>query len=128
MLFDFSEGISYAYNVDISWKRKNKRKEDTFMKELRVLVACGGGIATSTFAANEIAKIAKENHVPIQITKSPLQNVPAIAKDYDILFTTSKYSRDVGKEVVQVNGLITGIGEEEVIELIAAKLKELSKE
>ena len=29
------------------------------MKELRVLVACGGGIATSTFAATEIAKIAK---------------------------------------------------------------------
>lgn len=26
------------------------------MKELRVLVACGGGIATSTFAATEIAE------------------------------------------------------------------------
>lgn len=96
------------------------------MKELNVLVACGGGIATSTYAANEIAKIAKENKVPIKITKSPLQNVPAIAKDYDICFTTSKYSQDVGKEIVQVNGLITGIGEDEVIELIAERLKALS--
>ena len=39
------------------------------MKELRVLVACGGGIATSTFAAAEIAKIAKE----LKILTSVLQ-------------------------------------------------------
>lgn len=98
------------------------------MRELNVLVACGGGIATSTYAANEIAKIAKENNVSIKITKSPLQNVPAIAKDYDICFTTSKYSKDVGKEIVQVNGLITGIGEDEVAELIAKRLKALSRD
>ena len=98
------------------------------MRELNVLVACGGGIATSTYAANEIAIIAKENNVSIKITKSPLQNVPAIAKDYDICFTTSKYSKDVGKEIVQVNGLITGIGEDEVAELIAKRLKALSRD
>ena len=45
------------------------------MKELRVLVACGGGIATSTFAATEIAKIAKEHKIPVIISKSPLQTV-----------------------------------------------------
>ena len=45
------------------------------MKELRVLVACGGGIATSTFAATEIAKIAKEHKIPVSISKSPLQDV-----------------------------------------------------
>ena len=98
------------------------------MRELNVLVACGGGIATSTYAANEIAKIAKENNVSIKITKSPLHNVHAIAKDYDICFTTSKYSKDVGKEIVQVNGLITGIGEDEVAELIAKRLKALSSD
>ena len=98
------------------------------MRELNVLVACGGGIATSTYAANEIAKIAKENNVSIKITKSPLQNVPAIAKDYDICITTSKYTKDVGKEIVQVNGLITGIGEDEVAELIAKRLKALSSD
>ena len=98
------------------------------MRGFNVLLACGGGIATSTYAANEIAKIAKENNVSIKITKSPLQNVPAIAKDYDICFTTSKYSKDVGKEIVQVNGLITGIGEDEVAELIAKRLKALSRD
>ena len=97
------------------------------MKELRVLVACGGGIATSTFAATEIAKIAKEHKIPVSISKSPLQDVEAIAKDFDICFTT-KFSKEVGTEIVGVNGLITGIGEDETIDLIVEKLKALSVE
>ena len=98
------------------------------MKELRVLVACGGGIATSTFAATENAKIAKEHKIPVSISKSPLQDVEAIAKDFDICFTTTKFSKEVGTEIVGVNGLITGIGEDETIELIVEKLKALSAE
>ena len=98
------------------------------MKELRVLVACGGGIATSTFAATEIAKIAKEHKIPVSISKSPLQDVEAIAKDFDICFTTTKFSKEVGTEIVGVNGLITGIGEDETIDLIVEKLKALSVE
>lgn len=60
------------------------------MKELRVLVACGGGIATSTFAATEIAKIAKEHKIPVSISKSPLQDVEAIAKRFRYLFYNNK--------------------------------------
>ena len=82
------------------------------MKTVRALVACGGGIATSTFAAAEIAKIAKDAGLPVEISKSPLADVPAIAKDYDVCFTTAKYNQDVGTVVVTVGGLITGIGEE----------------
>ena len=37
------------------------------MKTVRALVACGGGIATSTFAAAEIAKIAKDAGLPVEI-------------------------------------------------------------
>ena len=42
------------------------------MRKIRVLVACGGGIATSTFAADEIEKIAKGIDVPVDIIKHPL--------------------------------------------------------
>ncbi len=96
------------------------------MKTVRALVACGGGTATSTFAAAEIAKIAKDAGLPVEISKSPLADVPAIAKDYDVCFTTAKYNQDVGTVVVTVGGLITGIGEEEVIETIRKTLTELA--
>ena len=52
----------------------------------------------------------------------------AIAKDFDICFTTTKFSKEVGTEIVGVNGLITGIGEDETIDLIVEKLKALSVE
>lgn len=96
------------------------------MKTVKVLVACGGGIATSTFAASEIGRIAKEAGVSVDITKSPLRDVPAIAKEYDVCFTTSKYSQDVGTRIVSVGGLITGIGEEKVVQQVNQVLKEIS--
>ena len=82
------------------------------MRKIRVLVACGGGIATSTFAADEICKIAKQIGVPVEISKHPLADVQAIGKEFDVCFVTSKYSRDIGCEVVSVGGLITGLDEE----------------
>ncbi|MDO4313222.1 MAG: PTS galactitol transporter subunit IIB [Eubacteriales bacterium] len=96
------------------------------MRKVKALVACGGGIATSTFAAAEIEKIAKGVGVDVAITKHPLADVPAIAKEYDICFVTSKYAQDIGTPIIQVNGLITGIGEEEAIERIEKSLKEVN--
>lgn len=96
------------------------------MKKVNVLVSCGGGIATSTFAANEIEKIAKDINVDIVITKHPLTDVPAIAKEYDVCYVTSKYAQDIGTPIIQVNGLITGIGEEEAVEEICRSLREIS--
>lgn len=98
------------------------------MRTVHILVACGGGIATSTYAAAEIKKIAKDLKIPVEISKSPLQDVPSIAKDYDVLFTTSRYSKDVGTPVIQVGGLITGIGEDEVVDQIKTELEKLSTE
>lgn len=82
------------------------------MRKVRVLVSCGGGIATSTFAADEVAKIAKEIGVPVDISKHPLSDAPAIGKEFDVCFVTSKYSHEIGCEVVSVSGLITGLDEE----------------
>lgn len=82
------------------------------MRKVRVLVSCGGGIATSTFAAEEISRIAAEIGVAIDVTKHPLADVQAIGKEFDVCFVTSKYSRDIGCEVVFVGGLITGLDEE----------------
>ena len=88
------------------------------MRKIRVLVACGGGIATSTFAAEEIKKIAKDIDIPIDIIKHPLADVQAIGKEFDVCFVTSKYSREIGCEVISVGGLITGLDEEGAIRKI----------
>lgn len=96
------------------------------MKPLKVLIACGGGIATSSYAAAEIKKIADEANVKIEIHKDRILNIPSEAKNYDLCCVTSKYAQNISTPLVQVDGLITGINEEKVREKIKNKLLELS--
>lgn len=92
---------------------------------VRVLIACGSGIATSAYAAEEITKIAKEIGVEIDVHKDRIQNVmTASAEQYDICFVTSNFKQDVGTKLVRVDGLISGINEEQVIEDVKAALLE----
>lgn len=91
---------------------------------VKVMIACGSGIATSAYAAEEILKIAKEIGVEIDVHKDRIQNVPSSAKDYDICFVTSNFKQDVGTKLVKVNGLISGINEDAVIEEVKAALLE----
>ena len=48
----------------------------------------------------------------------------ANAADYDICFVTSNFKQDVGTKLVRVDGLISGINEDAVIEDVKAALLE----
>lgn len=91
---------------------------------VKVLIACGSGIATSSYAAEEILKIAKNVGVDVDIHKDRIQNVSANAKDYDVCFVTSKYAQNSETLIVRVDGLISGINEEETIKNVEAALLE----
>ena len=58
----------------------------------KVIVACGGAVATSTIAANAIVELAKENNIDIEIAQVRISeiasNLPA-----DLIVTTSKVKR-----------------------------------
>lgn len=89
---------------------------------VRVLIACGSGIATSAFAAEEIQKIANEIGVEVDIHKDRIQSVAANINEYDVCFVTSKYSQESETLIVRVDGLISGINEDETIENVKAAL------
>ena len=91
--------------------------------KVKALIACGGGIATSTFAAEEISRIAKESGIDVEIVNARIVDVPAMAKDFDVCFVTSSYAQSIDCPLVRVNGLITGIGEEETIAEIRNALR-----
>lgn len=89
---------------------------------IKVMIACGSGIATSAYAAEEIIKIAKGIGVDIDVHKERIQNVMANASNFDICFVTSNFKQDVGTKLVRVDGLISGINEDAVIEDVKAAL------
>ncbi|MGM9942486.1 MAG: hypothetical protein ACI31Q_00110 [Erysipelotrichaceae bacterium] len=76
------------------------------MKKVKELVACGGGITTSSFAAMEIEALAKEVNVQVEIHKERIVNAPSVANDYDLMCVTSRFNQDLKPKIIQVGGLI----------------------
>jgi PTS system galactitol-specific IIB component len=84
------------------------------MKEVKILIACGSGIATSTVAQEKIKEILKEEKIPAQISKGTVGQIQYLQDDVDIIMVTTKYNKPLKKPVVSVFGLISGINEEQV--------------
>lgn len=77
----------------------------------KVIVACGGAVATSTVAANKIVELCKENNVDIEICQVRISeiesNLPA-----DLIVTTSKVKREFGVPLITGMPFISGVGVE----------------
>lgn len=93
--------------------------------KIKVLVACGSGIATSTVAQEKIKEILSEAGIHAEITKGTIGQIPSLAEGVDVVMTTTRYTRNIGKPVIQVFGLISGINESSLIEQIISKCQQI---
>lgn len=96
--------------------------------EVKVLVACGSGVATSTIAQEAIKEIAKDAGVPIRITKGTIAEVPAKQSTVDVVFTTANYRKPLEKPHMSVFGLVSGVGADKVKKDVADLLKKVLAE
>lgn len=97
-------------------------------KEVKVLVACGSGVATSTIAQEEIKAIAKEAGVKIRLMKGTISEVPMKQKDVDVVFTTANYRNPLEKPYLSVFGLVSGIGKDATKKKVADLLQKIANE
>ena len=104
------------------------------MKRVKILVACGSGIATSSYAEAAVKDIAKNAGVSIDISKSTIQEAETKSNAFDIvLFTSSNWNNFIHEEniscpALSVASLITGFEEEETKEKLTEILKKISSE
>ena len=88
----------------------------------KVIVACGGAVATSTVAANAVVDLAKENGIDVEIAQVRISeiesNLPA-----DLIVTTSIVKRDYGVPLIPGMPFISGIGADKSIAMILEVLK-----
>lgn len=79
----------------------------------RVIVACGGAVATSTIAANKVVELCKKNGIDVEICQIRISeiesNLPA-----DLIVTTSKVKRDYGVPLITGMPFISGVGVEKI--------------
>lgn len=88
----------------------------------KVIVACGGAVATSTIAANKVVDLCKKNGIEVEICQIRISeidsNLPA-----DLIVTTSKVKRDYGVPLLTGMPFISGVGVEKTEQAILEVLK-----
>lgn len=82
--------------------------------EVKILIACGSGIATSTVAQEKVKQILKEAGIPARITKETVGQVQTLQDGVDVVMLTTRYPKPLKKPLVQVFGLISGINEDAI--------------
>ncbi|HOA24423.1 MAG: PTS sugar transporter subunit IIB [Aggregatilineales bacterium] len=92
-------------------------------QEKVVLVACGTAIATSTVVAKAIEERCKAEGIPVRTRQCKAAEVPVLARDADLIVTTTPVPKDLGVPVVQGLAFLTGIGKDAVLDEIVEKLR-----
>ena len=89
----------------------------------KVIVACGGAIATSTVAAEAIRELCAANNIPVDVKQMRVIEVENNLDGVDLVVTTMRIKADF--DVPYVNGMafLTGINKEATEEKILSYLK-----
>ncbi|MDF2565667.1 MAG: galactitol transporter subunit [Massilibacillus sp.] len=89
----------------------------------KVIVACGGAVATSTVAANGIKELCKANGIDVEILQIRMSEIESSLQGIDLIVTTMRIKRDYGLPYVNGMAFLTGINKEETEEKILGYLK-----
>ena len=94
------------------------------MKEYRVLVACGSGIATSTVIATRVRELLEDNGYSCKVEQRKITEVEGLAPDYDIIVSSTRVPDTVKTPAFAINYL-TGMNKEATDAEILKIVKEL---
>ena len=96
------------------------------MKRVKILVACATGVATSTIVTEKINEICRENNIDAHIVRSNTAQMDNYISEVDIVMSTTKLDgKDIDKPVINALALITGIGEDQVINQLLEAIESL---
>jgi PTS system galactitol-specific IIB component len=96
--------------------------------EIKVLVACGSGIATSTVIANRVKEICGDAGYPVSVTQVKVVEVEEKAPNYDLVVTSTQIPDTVTTPHVRAIAYLTGVGKEKVDQEILDKVKKIAAE
>lgn len=90
----------------------------------KVIVACGGAVATSTLAAEEIKALCVEHNITLELVQCRVNEISSYIDDVDLICTTAKISQSFG-DIPVVHGMpfVSGVGINELNEKILTILR-----
>lgn len=95
---------------------------------LRLTVACGGGIVTTTFVTEQLKEILKMEGIQHVVTPAKITQIANI-QDMDLIVVTGKTSVVNSYKIPMMIGisLITGVGAEKFTKEFLQKVKEIEE-
>lgn len=90
----------------------------------KIIVACGGAVATSTVAANAIKDLCARNDIPVEIVQIRMTEIEGQMDGVDLIVTTMRVKKDFGKPYVNGMAFISGVNVEATEEAILEALKD----
>lgn len=90
----------------------------------RIIVACGGAVATSTVAANKIRELAKNAGIETEVTQCRVNELDAKKEGADLIVTTAKVKKDYGIPVIHGVAFVSGVNVEATENKILDVLKQ----
>lgn len=92
-------------------------------KPVKILVACGSGIATSSVAKHEVEKACKEAGLNVEVTTTDLQSMVTQCAQYDVICTTCPYKGHIDKPTIMIFGLISNMNKKKIQNQIVEAVK-----
>ena len=86
----------------------------------KVIVACGGAIATSTIAGQKVKELSVKINIPVEIVQCRISEIDAFLNG---IITTSKVRKEYGIPLLHGMPFVSGIGVEALEEKITKVLK-----
>lgn len=75
----------------------------------KIIVACGGAIATSTVAADAIRELCKKNGIDADVQQMRIIEIAGNLDDVDLVVTTMRIKPDFSTPYVNGMAFLTGI-------------------
>jgi PTS system galactitol-specific IIB component len=97
---------------------------------VRLVVACGGGIFTTSLVSDQVKDILRKTGIKFTVTPAKLTEIASIS-DADLIVVTGKFgtsTKNVANTPIIVGmSLLTGIGKDEFAVELVKKVKEIEE-
>ena len=108
----------YGLKIGLIFLKKNEfnkmKKGKSIMKKIRVLVACGAGIATSTVVMKKVEDLFARNNMPVEIMQIKISEAASKQDEADMLISTTMLPMEYKIPAIKAMAFLTGIGADKV--------------
>ncbi|MBO0451190.1 PTS sugar transporter subunit IIB [Candidatus Enterococcus murrayae] len=98
------------------------------MRKIKVLVACGAGIATSTVVMKRIEDLLQENHISADVQQIKIAEAVSKQEGADMLISTTILPTQYKIPAITALGYISGIGADKLDQQILDLARSVGEE